>query len=88
MIARTGVSFDECVRAASGGPDASYVGRSVDLYVEVAPTGNANDAFIDDDGLSSSQLGKCLKRVAMKMSFTPYEGEPVPVRVPLRLGQK
>jgi len=88
VIARTGPAFDECVRAAGSGPDASYVGRSVDLYVEVAPTGNANDAFIDDDGLANSNLGKCLKRAAMKMSFTPYDGEPVPVRVPLRLGQK
>jgi membrane protein involved in colicin uptake len=88
VIARTGAAFDECVRAASGGPDSQYVGRSVDLYVEVSPSGGANDAFVDDDGLSNSQLGKCLKKAAMKMSFTPYDGEPVPVRVPLRLGQR
>lgn len=88
VIARTGAAFDECVRAASGGPDAQYVGRSVDLYVEVSPAGSANDAFVDDDGLTSSQLGKCLKKAAMRMSFTPYDGEPVPVRVPLRLGQR
>ncbi|MGB8931829.1 MAG: hypothetical protein WCC48_11335, partial [Anaeromyxobacteraceae bacterium] len=88
VLARTGASFDECVRAAAAGPDASYVGRSVDLYVEVAPAGNANDAFIDDDGLASSQLGKCLKRAAMKMTFSPFEGEPVPLRMPLRLSPK
>jgi hypothetical protein len=76
------------VRAASSGPDAQFVGRQVDLYVEMSPSGAANDAFIDDDALSSSGLGKCIKKAAMKMSVSPYEGEPVPVRVPLRLGQK
>jgi hypothetical protein len=54
----------------------------------MSPSGGANDAFIDDDGLQSSQLGKCIKRAALKMTVSPYDGEPVPVRVPLRLGQK
>jgi hypothetical protein len=76
-------ALDACFAAADAGAPPGSVVR---LLVRVEPSGRVAGARTDDPLLDESPLGACLGEVARAMSFEPFEGDPVRVELPLRLG--
>jgi DNA-directed RNA polymerase subunit RPC12/RpoP len=87
-IARGRPAFDACVSeavAASGG--SAIAGRRTGLLLLVAPSGRA-EGVLEDPELAEAPLGACLSRAAARLSFPPFDGEPVAVRVPIVVGAR
>jgi hypothetical protein len=80
--------FDACIaQAVETGTPGKWLGRRVDLLVFVSPTGRVSSAAVDDPEVEPTELGACLRLVARKMVFPAFEGEAVPLALPLRLGK-
>jgi hypothetical protein len=80
--------FDACIaKAVEAGTPGKWLGRRVDLLVFVSPTGRVSSAAVDDPEVEPTELGACLRVVARQMVFPPFQGEAVPLALPLRLGK-
>ncbi|HSN91819.1 MAG TPA: hypothetical protein VLS93_11380, partial [Anaeromyxobacteraceae bacterium] len=80
--------FDACIaQAVAAGTPGKWLGRRVDLLVFVSPTGRVSSAAVDDPEVEPTELGACLRVVARKMVFPSFQGEAVPLSLPLRLGK-
>jgi len=80
-------ALEGCVARALADPaTAGYAGRKVSLIILVAPNGRA-EAALEEPELDASAFGACLRRVATKMTFPAFRGEPVGARIPLVLGR-
>jgi hypothetical protein len=79
--------FDTCVKEAVQAPGMqALLGRKFGLFIVVNPSGRTTQATIDEPEIEAAPVGGCLRRVAEKMAFPAFSGEPFPVRIPLRLG--
>jgi hypothetical protein len=80
--------FDACIAQAveTSGP-GGWLGRRVELLVFVSPSGRVSSAAVDDAEVEPTELGACLRLVARKMVFPAFQGEAVPLSLPLRLGK-
>jgi hypothetical protein len=80
--------FDACIaQAVATGATGTWLGRRVDLLVFVSPSGRVSSAAVDDAEVEPTELGACLRLVARKMVFPAFQGEAVPLALPLRLGK-
>lgn len=85
-IARYAKAFEGCVaQARKAEPQLVTDQRRVTVTMTVNPNGRALYPTLDDQELSTTSLGACLKKEAGKMSFPEFGGEPLRVRVPLVL---
>ncbi len=85
-IGRHAKAFEGCVaQARKAEPQLLSDQRRVTVTMTVNPNGRALYPTLDDQELSTTGLGACLKREAGRMSFPEFAGEPVRVRVPLVL---
>jgi hypothetical protein len=88
VIKRNRAEFDGCVtQAAAGVAPPIWLGRRVELLVLVNPNGRVSEPIVDDPEIEPIPLGACLRRVAAGMTFPAFQGEAVPVAIPLRLGK-
>jgi hypothetical protein len=79
--------FDTCVKEAVQAPGMqALLGRKFGLFIVVNPSGRTTQATIDEPEIEAAPVGGCLRRVAEKMVFPQFSGDPFPVRIPLRLG--
>ncbi|HET9551948.1 MAG TPA: hypothetical protein VFP50_03190 [Anaeromyxobacteraceae bacterium] len=86
-MARQKPAFDRCVAAAlSGDGGAALAGRKVGLLVAVGSGGLVEASEVEEADVEASPLGACLRRAASRLTFPPFEGDPVGLRVPLVLG--
>ena len=86
-IGRGKPSFDQCVGVAlSGIGGAALAGRKIGLLVAVGNGGLVEASEVEEADIESSPLGACLRRAAAKLTFPPFDGEMVGVRIPLQLG--
>ena len=86
-LGRQRAAFGACVDAAAAqGGGGGLEGRRVALLVIVNANGLVDAAEVEEDDLKRERLGACLARVAARLLFPPFDGEPVAVRVPLLLG--
>jgi hypothetical protein len=80
-------AFDACVRDwLRANPGTGLSGHRVTVTLIVSPNGTVGASSIDDPGLESSTLGTCLRDV-LGRPFPAFEGDPLQVVVPLRLGE-
>ncbi len=80
-------AFESCVRGwLRDDPKAGLSGRRITISLIVNPTGLVSSSTIDDPSLEATSLGACLRGAASR-PFPSFEGEPIQVMVPLRLGQ-
>jgi hypothetical protein len=80
-------AFDACVREwAREEPGLWVPGRRVDLLLTVQPSGTVTSPRIDDPALEGTALAGCLRGAAGK-PFPPFDGDPVQLRIPFRLGE-
>jgi hypothetical protein len=78
-------TLDGCV--ASAAPDGAEARpQRLRLELTLEPGGTVSGAQFDDAAVDASPLGACLAGVVESMSFPPFEGEPVRLALPLRLG--
>jgi hypothetical protein len=83
-IARYAGAFEGCAaQAHRQEPQLVAEQRKVTITMTVTPAGKVLYPTLDDQELSNSGLGACLKREAAKMAFPEFGGEPVRVRMPL-----
>lgn len=79
-------AFEACLRDwlqdNPGGPS----GRRVSMTLVVNPNGTVSVSSLDDPTIEATALGACLRGVVSR-PFQAFEGEPLHVIVPLRLGQ-
>jgi DNA-directed RNA polymerase subunit RPC12/RpoP len=75
--------FAACM--AQGGSDLKLEGRRVVLKFSVAGSGAVNYPTLDDQTLTQTELGLCLKKVARGMVFPRFKGDPYHLEVPLTL---
>lgn len=86
-IAARRAAFETCVRQwLESKPRPGATGRRLDLSLVVNPTGTVTSPKIDDPALEASPLGGCLRNAASK-PFPAFEGEPIQLRIPLRLAK-
>lgn len=86
-VGRLRVPFDRCVQSALGEAGGqALVGRRIGLLVAVGPGGLVETSEVDEPDVEQSPLGACLRRVASRLLFPPFDGEPVGLRIPLVLG--
>jgi hypothetical protein len=76
-------AFAAC--AAQAGPDQPMDGRRVTLKLTVGGTGAVSYPTLDDQSLSQTPLGQCLKNAARAMVFPRFRGDPSHLEVPLTL---
>jgi hypothetical protein len=87
VIKGTRGGFDTCVKEAVQAPGMQgLLGRKFGLFIVVNPSGRTTQATIDEPEIETAPVGGCLRRVAEKMVFPQFSGDPFPVRIPLRLG--
>jgi hypothetical protein len=80
-------ALESCVRQwLLADPGAGLSGRRVTVSLVVNPSGTVTSSSIDDPSLETTALGACLRNVVSR-PFRPFEGEPIQVVVPLRLGE-
>jgi hypothetical protein len=80
-------TLDGCV-AATLADGAAVRPNRVRLFLTLDPGGRVSDARFDDAEVDASPLGSCLAGVAQAMSVPPFDGEPVRLALPLRLGRE
>jgi hypothetical protein len=78
-------TLDGCV-AATAAEGAEPPPQRLRLVLTLEPGGEVSGAQFDDAEVDASPLGACLAGVVQSMSFPPFEGEPVRLALPLRLG--
>jgi hypothetical protein len=61
------------------------LGRHIGLLLLVSPSGLVEGSEVEEADVERGPLGECLRRVASRMTFPPFEGEEVALRVPLVL---
>lgn len=84
VAARRG-AFEACVRRwLASQPGQAVAGRRLELSLTVSPSGAVTSPRIDDPALDESPLGECLRSAAGK-PFPAFEGDPIALRLPLRL---
>jgi hypothetical protein len=86
-LAAQRAAFGACVDAAvneEGGQ--ALAGRRIGLLLQVDSNGTVKSAGAEDPDLRGSRLEACLVQAASRLSFRPFEGAPVGVRIPLVLG--
>jgi hypothetical protein len=80
-------AFDACVRdSQQGNPGAGLSGRRLTVTLMVSPSGTVSASSIDDPALENTTLGTCLRNV-LSRPFPAFEGDPLRLVVPLRLGE-
>ena len=88
-MARQKAAFDRCVEAARSEPGGeALAGRKIALLVAVGNGGRVEASEVEEPDVEASPLGSCLRRVAGRLLFPPFEGEPVGLRIPLQLGTR
>jgi hypothetical protein len=86
-VGRHKASFDRCVDAALSAPGGeALAGRKIGLLLAVVSGGLVEAVQVEEPDVERSPLGACLRRIAGRLLFPPFEGEPVGIRVPLQLG--
>jgi hypothetical protein len=85
-ISRSAGAFAACAaRARRDEPQLVSEPRNVTVTMTVNPSGRVLYPTLDDQELSGTALGDCLKREAGRMSFPASGGEAMRVRMPLVL---
>jgi hypothetical protein len=86
-VARQKAAFDRCFEVARSEPGGeALVGRRIALLVAVGNGGRVEASEVEEADVEASPLGSCLRRVAGRLLFPPFEGEPLGLRIPLQLG--
>jgi hypothetical protein len=86
-VTRQKDAFDRCVETARAEPGGeALVGRKIALLVAVGNGGRVEASEVEEADVEASALGSCLRRVAGRLLFPPFEGEPLGLRIPLQLG--
>jgi hypothetical protein len=86
-VARQKAAFDRCVETARSEPGGeALMGRKIALLVAVGNGGRVEASEVEEPDVEASPLGSCLRRVAGRLIFPPFEGEPLGLRIPLQLG--
>ena len=81
-------AFEACVRQWLGDdPGSGRAGRRVTMTLIVNPSGTVNSPVLDDPALEDTGLGDCLREVFGR-PFPAFEGEPLHLVVPLKLGEQ
>jgi hypothetical protein len=79
----------ESCTADHAADSAAASGRRFHLVLTVAGSGRVSDASLDDAEVGATALGACLVALGREIAFSPFDGEPVRVELPLRLaGQR
>jgi hypothetical protein len=85
-IGKQKAAFDRCVETALTGPGGpALTGRKTGLLIAVGGAGVVEASEVEDADIEGSALGACLRKVAERLSFPPFEGDAVGIRVPLQL---
>lgn len=79
-------ALEECIDDASRGGAPAWLGQRIRLVMMIDPSGRVSGADFEDDEISATPLAACVRAVAMGISLRAFEGAPVLVTVPLRLG--
>lgn len=80
-------AFEACLRDwLRDKPSSAITGRQMDLLLMVNPNGSVSSPAVDDPAIDGTALGACLRGVVSR-PFPPFEGEPLQVRMPLKLGE-
>ncbi len=79
-------ALEDCIDRASEGGAPAWLGRRAHLFVMVEPSGRVSGADFEDEEISSTPLAACVRAVATAVSLREFEGSPVLIDVPLRLG--
>lgn len=80
-------ALEACVRQWQGDdPGSGRGGRRVTMTLVVNPSGTVNSPVLDDPALEDTGLGDCLRDVFTR-PFPTFEGEPLQLVVPLKLGE-
>jgi hypothetical protein len=80
-------ALEACVRdGPQDDPVSGLFGRRVTLSLVVNPSGTVTSSTIDDPALEATALGACLRTVVGR-PFPAFDGEPLHVVVPLKLGE-
>lgn len=78
-------AFQACIENASKrGPKRKLSARAT-LVLTVRPDGAVSGARVAEKRIRERPLGQCLVDASMRMTFPPFEGAPVQVKVPLAL---
>jgi hypothetical protein len=85
-IGRQKAAFDKCVETALAAPGSEALkGRKIGLIILVDSGGLVEASEVEEADVEGAPLGACLRRVASRLLFPPFEGESVGMRVPLVL---
>ncbi len=78
--------LEDCIDSASRSGDAEWLGRRVRVVMTFNADGRVSSADLADDEMAETALAGCIRAVAKKASVPAFEGVPVTLVVPLRLG--
>lgn len=79
-------AFDACVQESlRDEPGLAVAGLQIDLVMTVNPSGIVTSSEIDDAALQETALGRCLRSAVRGLAFPAFEGEPLQVRIPLKI---
>jgi hypothetical protein len=79
-------AFQACIETASKGKGSARVRAT--LLLTVSADGAVTDARVAEKRVREQPLGQCLVDASRRMSFTPFEGPPLQVKIPLDLSAR
>lgn len=79
-------AFDACItKVLRLNPGFRVPGKRATIIVTVQPTGKVTGAWIGEEQVEGTDLGRCLVAAASRMSFPTFEGDAIDVSIPLSL---
>jgi len=85
-VAENRRAFAACIeKAVHANPNLHVSDLRATLIATVQPGGTVSSAWIAEEAMDKSDLGRCLVRAARRMVFPAFGGEPIDVAVPLAL---
>ena len=79
-------AFQACIEKAS--KDKGSARARATLHLTVRADGAVSDARVAEKKVREAPLGQCLADAAQRMSFSPFEGPPLQLKIPLELSAR
>lgn len=85
MLRERSKAVTRCVRAEDRRPVAERIFGTLELELEVRPSGKLRVRAVAPARVASTRLGRCLTRAFEVVDVGPFEGEAIRVRIPVDL---
>ncbi len=85
-VAGSRKAFDACItKVMRLNPSFRVPGKRATVIATVQPDGKVTGAWIGEEEVEGTDLGRCLVTAATRMVFPSFQGEPIDVAIPLSL---